>query len=197
MPRMVSPRARKRTSALTKLFARDRLDAWQSWILIITVEAQFYNSAARDTLRQYLEDTQEDASCDTRQALEFLLSKATTRIEEGVRLIHGATAVLMADSAKPNGVIVKPRGTVLYSGANYKPMVHMAFEFEPSAKLLSGTSDRLALLLAPILRPTNPYGEPWVELLPEQCPGVTRDTASRCLNFLEPQVVAHIVDALA
>ena len=195
-PGGVSKRARERTSALSKLFDRDRVDAWQPWILIITVEAQLYNLAARDTLRQYLSDTQVDASDDTRQALAFLLSNASTRLEEGVRLIHGATALLVADSTKPNRVMAKPRGTVMYSGANDTPMVHMAFEFQPNAEVLSGTSDRLPLLLAPILRPKSPCGAPWVELLPEQCSGVTRDTASQCLDFLELQVVVEIVSSL-
>ena len=190
-------KARQRASALTRLFDRDRVDAWQPWVLLITVEAQLYNSSARETLRSYLKESGEDASSDTYQALEFLLSGAPTLVEETTRLIHGATAILVADSAKPKGVMVKPRGTVLYTGANGRPMVHMAFEFCPNPRILSGTSDRLSLLSAPILRPESPSGEPWVKLLPNQCPGVTRGNVGQSLDFLQPQVVREVLSTLA
>ena len=190
-------RARRRASALSRLLDTDRIDAWQPWVLLITVEAQLYSDSARETLRSYLEATGADASGDTYQALEFLLSNAPNQVEETTRLIHGSTAILLADSAKPKGVMVKPRGTVLYTGANERPMVHMAFEFCPNPSILSGTSDLLSLLSAPILCTKSPSEEPWVNLLPNQCPGVTRDNAGRSLDFLEAQVVCKILKSLA
>ena len=192
-----STAARRRTSALSKLFDKDRVDAWQTWVLLITVEAKLYNSSARETLRNYLQETGEDASIETFQALEFLLSPAPTPVEQTMRLVHGATAILVADSAKTKDVMVTPRGTLLYTGANGRPMVHMAFEFCPNPKVLSGISDRLRLLSAPILRPKSPSREPWVELLPDQCPGVTRVNAGQNLDFLEPHVVHEVLKNLS
>lgn len=196
LPKGNIKRAKARTEALRKLFNTDRVDAWQSWILIITVEDRWYNSTDRDTLRQFLRDTQEGVSLEIRQILDFLLSDVSTNIEEGVRLIHGTTAVLVSDSAKANSITAKPRGTVMYTGSNNSRMVHMAFEFEPNPAVLSGPSDLLRLLQAPILRPKDPHGVPWVELLEEQCPGVTRHTVSQCLDFLDPQIVSQIISDL-
>ena len=189
-------KAKRRAIALSRLLDRDRVDAWQPWVLLITVEAELYNQSARKTLRDYLEETGADASSDTYQALEFLLSSAPTPVEATTRLIHGATAVLVADSAKPKGVMAKPRGTVLYSGAKGQPMVHMAFELLPNPRVLSGTSDRLSLLSAPILCTKNPSGEPWFHLLREQCPAVTPDSVRMSLDFLEPQAVREILNSL-
>ena len=108
-----------RASALTRLFDRDRVDAWQPWILLITVEAQLYNSSARATLRNYLKETGEDASSDTCQALEFLVSDAPTTVEETTRLIHGATAILVADSAKPKGCRGQAKGYCAIHGSKW------------------------------------------------------------------------------
>ncbi len=182
----------RRARALARLLDSDRVDAWQPWILLITVEAQLNGHSDRETLRYYLEDTGADASSDTLQALDFLLSGAPNSVEEATRFIHGATAILVADLAKPKGVMATPRGTVLYTGAKGRPMVHMAFEFRPNPTILSGSSDRLSLLSAPLLCTKSPSEEPWVHLLPHQSPSATRESLERSLDFLGPQVVREI-----
>ena len=186
----------RRASALTRLLDSDRVDAWQPWILLITVEAQLNRRSDREALRDYLKEAGSDASIETLQALGFLLSGGPNPVQEATRVIHGATAILVADSARPKGVVATPRGTVLYEGANGRPMVHMAFEFRPSRKILSGTSDRLSLLSSPLLCTRRPSERPWLDLLPHQCPSATRDSVGRSLDFLETQVVSEILSNL-
>ena len=192
-----SSRARKRTAALNKLFDRDRVDAWQPWILLITVEARRYGNSEQRILTSFLRDSCIDASDETREALNFLISEASNPQVRRARLIHGATALLVAGASISGGVEVQPRGTVLYRGANDASMVHMAFEFQPNRRFLEGTSPRLGLLNAPMLKPKDPAEFPWLELLPCQGPGTTRESAESCLNFLEGSALSEVINPLS
>ena len=127
-----SARARERATALRHLFALDRVDAWQPWILLVTVEAKLYDETMRSLLRDYLQDARNDASSETHEVLTFLLSTAPTSSEEAARLIHGSTAILMSVAASNANLGVQPERTVLYHGSANQPMVHMAFEFNPT-----------------------------------------------------------------
>ena len=191
-----SPRARQRADALRNLFAKERVDAWQSWILLVTVEAQMEDETTQSLIEDYLRSVRNESSSQVCQAVAFLLSDAPTPSEHAARLIHGAASLLVSDASMTANLKVQPRGTVLYRGAGKQHMVHLAFEFTPDQTPLGEASGRLPLLLAPILRPTALPIAPWVELLPEQCPGVTRDSAADCLDFLDSNEVAEIVDVL-
>jgi hypothetical protein len=189
-------RARERARALQRLFNLDRVDAWQSWILLITVEAKLYDQGARALLRTYLEKARHEGSEQTRMALDFLLAGAQGSVEEAARLIHGATAVLVAIAASSANLVVQPRGTVVYRGAHNQPMIHLAFGFEPSQETLAGPVARLPLLRTPILRPRNPQAAPWFEPLPQQCPGLTADHVRMCLDFLDSACVKSVVSQI-
>ena len=76
-------------------------------------------------------------------------------------------------------------------------MIHLAFEFSPGRQPLSGSSDLLSLLLAPMLRPRNTDEAPWIELLPRQHAGVTKASAERCLEFLEPTEIIEVGPSIA
>ena len=191
-----SPQARQRADALRNLFAKERVDAWQPWILLVTVEAQIEDETTQALIEGYLRSVQNESSLEVCEAVEFLLSEAATPSEGAARLIHGAASLLVSDASTSANVKVQPRGTVLYRGAGKQYMVHLAFEFTPDLTPLGAASGRLPLLLAPILRPKALPAAPWVELLPEQSPGLTRDSAAVCLDFLESSEVAEIVEGL-
>ena len=189
-------RARKRSDALRHLFVKDRVDAWQQWVLLVTSEAQLRDRTTLSLIQEYLRSTRKESSTQFRGAVDFLLSNAPTSYEEAARLIHGTAAILVSEAASNANLKVQPRGSVLYRGAGNQHMVHLAFEFNPNRAPLGQVAGRLPLLLAPILKPKDPRGSPWVELLPEQCPGVTRESAAGCLDFFEKNQVAEIVGNL-
>lgn len=193
---LISSRTWERTMALRRLFDADRLDARDSWILIITVESMLYKDNARSLLRDYLGETRESASDAIRDVLDYLLAGASDPEVEAAQLIHGTTANLVSVAANSTNLEVQPRGTVLYEGHCGRPMIHLAFEFSPGRQPLSGSSDLLSLLLAPMLRPRNTDEAPWIELLPRQHAGVTKARAERCLEFLEPTEIIEVVKAL-
>ena len=190
----VGGRARERAAALRRLFALDRQDAWRSWTILVTVEAELVGQQDRDVLRQYLNGARADSSPEASASLDFLLSVADTAVREAARLVHGATAVLVATAASDANLRAFARGTVLYRGAHGQPMIHLAYDFEPVAGTpLAPPASRSALLRAPILRPTNPLAAPWLELLERQGPGVTAEDVRNCLSFLRPEEVQQII----
>lgn len=189
--------ARRRADALRILFERDRVDAWQPWVLLLTVEARLQDQTTQSLLEDYLRSVQVDSSPEICLAVDFLLSKAPTPFEQAARLVHGSAAILISDAARAANLRVQPRGAVLYRGSGNHRMIHLAFEFTPDERPLGDASGRLALLLAPVLKPkASPAVDPWVELLPDQCPGVTRKNAAACLAFLGAKRVATIVNVL-
>ena len=192
----ISPRTWERSKALRRLFDADRLDARGSWILIITVESMLYKQSARSILRDYLRETRESVSSEIRDVLDYLLGSASDPGVEAAQLIHGATASLVSAAANSANLEVQPRGTVLYEGFDAHPMIHLAFEFSPRRQPLSGSSNLMSLLLAPMLRPKNTDGAPGIELLPRQHKGVTKAIAQRCLEFLDSTELYEVVQRL-
>ena len=188
--------ARRRADALRRLFAKDRLDAWQPWILLVTVEAGLAGKKMKSLLRHYLVNAKDDYAREIREAIDYLLSTAQIPQEETVRLIHGTAAILLSAASSNGNVVAQPRGTVLYKGANDRPMAHLAFEFTPTNAILGGSSQLLSLLLAPILKPRDTDTSPWFEPLQSQSSGTTRATSRQCLDFLESSDLNAILDRL-
>ena len=187
----------RRAAALRSLFGPDRIDSWHQWILLVTVQAQL-DDTAQSHVKDYLQNAKSSgASHDVRDAIDFILED--TRIppeEHATRLIHGAASVLFANASLNTSLKIQPRGTVLYKGSEDRAMVHLAFEFTPGKNPLGGYWNLPSLLMAPILRPKYPGESPWLELLPEQCPGITRQSAGSCLDYLETNRVAEILNTL-
>jgi len=187
-------RSRDRANALRKLFDIDRQDAFRRWILLITVEATLSNSDMA-LLRAYLNSAKSGASGEVLTVIDYLLSTTSNRVEEVIKLVHGVTALMVATAASNANLRVKPRGTILYSGAKGQPVVHLAYEFEPAQEVLSELVSRLLVLRAPILRPKSPLVAPWFELLPAQPPSLTSEAIRSYLEFLDPSCLDGICPA--
>ena len=187
-------RARDRTAALRKLFDTDRVDAWQPWILLITVDTRLYPSKTRAILAEYLKHEGLDASSDTRCALDYLRLSSPDDEANATKLIHGATSLLISNAASNANLDAKARGTIMYEGANGRQMIHMAFEFTPRNEIFGTLSGRLNLLTAPFLKPVKTQETPRLALLPNQPPGLTREVAAGCLEFLDPDVKRAMLD---
>ena len=189
-------KARSRTDALFRLFDSDRNDAWQPWVLLVTVDGQRYRKIDLDRLRDYLSSVRQEANEETINSLNFLLNQDCSRDVQIARLIHGATANMVATAAGPASLKVYPRATVSYRGANDRLMTHMAFEFEPTGEILGHTVPKAPLLRAPIIRPTSVPQPPWFGLVDAVCPGVTSGFIGQCLDFLDENSVNHITSNL-
>ena len=186
------PVVRNRANALRRLFAPDRQDAWQPWLLILTVESTLFGSTDREQMRQFLTTSREGMDGETRDAIDFLLQETSCRTEEATRLVHGTLSHLIAIAASNSDVRVVPKSTVLYSGANKTPMLHFAYEVIPS-NVLSGAHPALPLLRSPLLQVRNGYAEPGFELLPAQPPGQTDSSLREALNFLDEEQIEQIL----
>jgi len=186
-------RPRDRANALRKLFDIDRQDAFGRWILLITVESNLSNADIA-LFEAYLDSAKNGASEDALAIIDYLLS-ASDRAEKIAKLVHGVTALMVATAASNANLNVKPRGTILYSGANGLPMLHLAYEFEPAQETLSTLVSRLLVLRAPILKPKNPLAAPWFELLSTQPPGLTSGEIRSYLEFLESSYLDEVCPA--
>ena len=183
---------RRRSEALTQLFETTRVDAWQPWILLLTVGGGLYSRPAIRLLKRYLEEAKGESDHRVGRALDFLLSSTGNKRVDTAKLVHGAVANLLSVPASAANVEVIPRGTVSYLGANNQPMIHLAFEFRKSNGMLNNPH-KLPLFQAPILRVNQTITEPWFELLPEQCPGSTPSHVRSCLNFMRPESIDLIL----
>jgi hypothetical protein len=190
---VVGTRARERATALRRLFDSNRQDAWQPWVLYITVEAELVGEPDRDVLRAYLQAARGDASPEVTAALDFLLMGADNAVEEAARLVHGAAAILFSTAASDANLCVRPRGTVTYLGARDQPMIHLTYEFDLAEAPLAGPVSRLSLLRVPILQPRHPLAAPWFELSGQQVSGLTEPEVRACLDFLNLAAVDRIV----
>ena len=122
-------------------------------------------------MREYLQGIQDDASAQTVSLLEFLMQPVIGDQKlVATRLIHAVAASLIARSA--SYVTTLPRGTILYSGSNDQPMVHLAYEFIPADGPLPPPTPLDGLLRSPLLRVT-PGSTPHLEFLSEQAPSLT------------------------
>lgn len=181
--------ARRRAAALTRLFEKERLDSWQSWVMLLTVGGGRYNAGTQRLLKSYLMDAKNEASADVGEALEFILKPTQDLRVNSAKLVHGTIANLLSGPANDANLEICPRGTIAYLGADNLPMVHLALEFRPRSSDVVANARRLPLLRAPILRVDTSRAEPWFELMPEQCPGATTEDWGSCLDFLPSDTV--------
>lgn len=179
-----SAKVQNRTRAIRHLFATDRQDAWQPWLLLITVEARLFGEEDKNHMRSFLRSCTEGASSELSRVLEFLTQEGLEANHEAARLVHGTAAYLVAMAASNAVVRVIPRGTVLYSGANNTPMLHLAYEILPTGELIARQVQPLPLLRCPILQVKNPVGDPWFELSQHQPEAQTPEEVKAYLEFL-------------
>ena len=182
----------KRARALRQLFAPDRQNSWQPWLLILTIESSLYGSEDRQQMQEFLSSSMEGANEQTRETIDFLLEESEDTVEQGARLVHGTLSHIIAVAASNSDVLVSPRPTVLYKGWNNRPMLHFAYEITPT-RLLSGVHSAFTLLRSPLLRVREDYAEPWFELLPSQPPGQTDASLRATLNFLDDKQIDGIL----
>lgn len=182
----------KRARALRHLFASDRQNSWQPWLLILTIESDLYGSEDRQQMRDFLSASLEGTDEQTGEATDFLLKESEDSAEQGARLVHGTLSHIIAVAASNSDVVVSPRPTVLYKGSHDRPMLHFAYEITPS-KLLSGFHSPLPLLRSPLLRVREDRAEPWFELLPSQPPGQTDASLRATLSFLDDKQIDSIL----
>ena len=181
-----------RANALRRLFAPDRQDAWQPWLLMLTVESRLFGPHDKEQMRQFLSASKEESDKPAQQAIDFLLDDTVSGNEQAARLVHGTLSYIIAVAASNADVRVSPKPTILYRGANNTPMLHFAYEVAPS-KLLSGSQPVLPLLRSPLLRVKHNYAEPWFELMPSQPPGQTALGLRATLDFLDEGQIEQIV----
>lgn len=189
--------ARRRADAIRKLFDIERLDAWERWVLLVTVEAQLVTQELSAQLAGYLRGVQDDAP-ESAASIIMFLNKPGSNEDEGVtaaRLIHGVSASLIARSASQANLLAFHRGTILYRGSGGQPMVHLAFEFEPQEAPLPPPSPLLQLLKGPLLTITQ-NDPPTLTLLGEQVPSLTREDIRAAVDFLAHIEVERLVAQL-
>ena len=182
----------KRARALRHLFASDRQNSWQPWLLILTIESDLYGSKDRQQMREFLYASMEGTNEQAGKATDFLLEESEDTVEQGARLVHGTLSHIIAFAASNSDVSVSPRPTVLYKGSRNRPMLHFAYEISP-VKLLSGFHSALPLLRSPLLRVRQDHAEPWFELLPSQPPGQTDASLRAALSFLDDKQIDRIL----
>ncbi len=181
-----------RAHALRRLFDADRQDAWQPWLLMLTVESKLYGASDRRQMRQFLTASMEMENAETSDTISFLLEETESPGEEAARLVHGTLGYMIAIAAGNSDVCVSARPTVLYNGANKTPMLHFAYDVTPS-HMLSGRHPALPLLRSPLLQVRADYAEPWFELLPAQPPGQCDSVLRNALDFLDENQVERIL----
>ena len=179
-----------RTRALVGLFNHDRQDAWQPWLLILTVESR-YGPEDRYAMQEFLSETKEEAD-EVKEAINYLLSGPVSRREEAARLVHGTLSYLIGRAAASSGVRVRPRPTVVYPGWKGIPMLHFAYEMNPVGRPLQPSSV-LSLLKSPLLQVRDDLAEPWFKMLPSQPPGQSEEELRAALDFLDNEQVDQII----
>ena len=110
--------ARRRAAALTRLFEKERLDSWQSWVMLLTVGGGRYNAGTQRLLKSYLMDAKNEASADVGEALEFILKPTPDLRVNSAKLVHGTIANLLSGPANDANLEICPRGTIAYLGAD-------------------------------------------------------------------------------
>ena len=181
-----------RANAIRRLFGPDRQDAWQPWLLMLTVESKLFGPNDKEQMRQFLHASKEGSDEETQLAIDFLMDDTVSANEQAARLVHGTLGYIIAVAASNSDVRVSPKPTVLYSGSNNTPMLHFAYEVTPSG-LLSGPHPALPLLRSPLLRVRDDYAEPWFELMPSQPPGQTESSLRATMDFLDEGQIERIV----
>ncbi len=186
----------RRDQALRHLFVQDRLDARESWVLMVTFAGGAYPDEDVRHLVQYLESAKCSASDNVLEVLDYLLSSYGGNVDHVTRLVHGAMALLVSSAASNAKLEPRPVGTVSYVGSNNHPMVHFAFRLNEASDFLGHFANPLPLLRAPILRPNFCEGIPSFDWAQEPCPGTTTAFVRDCLQFLDTASLDHLVSYL-
>ena len=190
--------ARERANALRKLFDIERLDAWGRWVLLITVEAELLTEDLNTQLREYLRGVEDDAPEPAVTILEFLTEPVVgNQPLTATRLIHAAASSLITRAASHANLDAFPRGTILYRGYNEQPMVHLAFEFEPSPGAIARPTPLFRLLKSPLLLTANRGARREFILQNYQPPNLSQEDIRSVLNFLDGAEVDRLVEQLA
>ena len=175
---------RKRPRALRHLFEQERLDARDSWLLLLTVEGGEYPQEDTHHLAQYVEGARRREDTELSEAIDFLLAADGSTSDPMIKLVHGAMGLFVSSAASHAQLVARPNGTVSYSGSSGKLMVHCAFQLERSDEFLGPFGDPLPLLRAPIIRPVLGEQSPRFEWAKDPCPGTTKESVRDCLDFL-------------
>jgi hypothetical protein len=181
-----------RARALRHLFAVDREDAWQPWLLMVTVESTLCGNDDRVQMRNFLAGLRSEVDSETSDAISFLLTEGLEPEIEAERLVHGTLARLVGLAASNADVRVTARPVVLYTGYHGTPMLHFAYECVPRGTTFGPSQDLLSLLRAPVLTVREPAVSPWFALLGDQVPGATSREIARSLDFL-PLALARAI----
>ena len=186
------PRARtRRPRALRHLFEQERLDARDSWLMLLTVEGGQYEKNDMAPLVQYIEGARTGDE-NLSEAIDFLTAPSGRDSDVTIKIVHGAVSLFIATAASHAQLEARSHGTVAYLGSGTHAMVHCAFQFRPSPNPLGNVTNPLALLRAPILRPVLGGKSPSFEWASEPCPGTTKQTLLECLDFLGPTHLAPL-----
>ena len=176
---------RRRPRALRHLFDQERLDARGSWLLLLTVEGGQYPDEDIDHLTHYVDGARRRDDTELAQAIDFLLAADGPAGDPMIKLVHGTMGLFVSSAASHAQLVVRPVGTVSYSGSSGQLMVHCAFQLEQSAEFLGDFVDPLPLLRAPIIRPVVGAQAPRFEWAKDPCPGTTKESVRDCLDFLD------------
>lgn len=191
-----NPRAaiKNRINALHKLFECSRLDAWERWVLLLTVDTKMTDSL-RMALRRHLEESKKGLPGGILQDLDFLLSEQSDVSVTNARLIRAACDTIVSRGSDKAGLRVIPRGSVLYSGSGGSRMLHISYECHPLENSSKRLSSLPAMLRAPFLQPRVDEGLP-VRFLHNQSPGADRKSVEECLSFLGREMRESLTEEL-
>ena len=185
-----------RADALLRLFGQDRIDSRDSWLLLLTVEAEQYGDGDINFLMQIIDTAKSESSTDVVRVLDDLSATDAAGNYSAAKLVHGAMALMVSNVASSTKLEVQSRGTVCYTGANGKTMVHMAFQLEPTAAPLGSYVRKLPLLRAPMLRPTQGTGAVGFDWVSQPFPGTTRQSVRTCLEFLDQNILGGLLNSV-
>lgn len=175
---------RKRPKALRHLLSPERLDARESWLLLLTVAGGEDTADDAPKLTRCIERARRDGDDDLSEAVDFLLSSDSDADDPMVKLIHGSIGLFVSAIAMPAGLVPRPRGTVSYLGHNNRMMVHCGFHMESADRSPATSGSPLPLLRAPIIKPIVEDQVPYFDWASDICPGTTRESVLDCLSFL-------------
>ena len=187
---------RKRPKALRHLFRPERLDARESWLLLLTVAGGEETAEDAQKLIRCIERARRGNDFDLSEAVDFLLSSDCGADDPMVKLIHGSIGLFVSAIATPAGLVPHPRGTVSYLGYNNRMMVHCAFQMERADQLPATSGNPLPLLRAPIIKPVVEDQVTYFDWASDICPGTTRESVLDCLGFLGHGGVGPLMGSL-
>ena len=175
---------RRRPLALRHLFEQERLDARDSWLLLLTVEGGEHPPEDFCHLWRYVESARRRDDAALSAAIDFLLATDQSAGDPMAKLVHGTMGLFVSAAASHAQLVARPNGTVSYSGSSGQQMIHCAFQLEHSDEFLGPFGDPLPLLRAPIIRPVIETETPRFEWAKDPCPGATKESVGDCLGFL-------------